>query len=61
MSLSLSASAMLSLGPFQVSLILGVTQGDTDADTRKHVGWHLLEIWISLLSSIYCGHQLVDP
>jgi hypothetical protein len=38
MSLSLSASAMLSLGPSQVSLILGVTQGDTDANTRKCVG-----------------------
>jgi hypothetical protein len=34
----LKASTMLSLGPSQVSWILGVTQDDTDADTRKHVG-----------------------
>ncbi len=35
---SLSASSMLFTGPSQVSWILGVTQGDTDANTGKHVG-----------------------
>jgi hypothetical protein len=52
---------MLFTGPSQVSWILGVTQGDTDADTRKCVGLLSLEFWIPLLSSTYCGHQLVDP
>jgi hypothetical protein len=36
--ISLSASSMLITGPSQVSWILGVTRGDTDADTRKCVG-----------------------
>ncbi len=42
-TLVLSVRAMLSLGPSQVSLILGVNWGDTDADTRKCVGWHPLK------------------
>jgi hypothetical protein len=37
-TLVFSASAVLSFGPAQVSWILGVTQGVTDADTRRHVG-----------------------
>ncbi len=36
--ISLSANSMIFMGPSQVSWILGVTQGDTDADTRKRVG-----------------------
>ena len=52
---------MLSTGPSQVSWILCVTQGDPDADTRKCVGLLSLEFWIPVLSSTYCGHQLVDP
>jgi hypothetical protein len=52
---------MLFMGPSQMSWILGVTQGDTDADTRKCVGLLSLEFWIPVLSSTYCGHQLVDP
>ncbi len=52
---------MLFMGPSQVSWILGVTQGDTDPDTRKCVGLLLLEFWIPVLSPTYCGHQLVDP
>jgi hypothetical protein len=52
---------MLFAGPSQVSWSLGVTQGDTDADTRKCVSLLSLEFWIPVLSSTYCGHQLVDP
>jgi hypothetical protein len=52
---------MLFTGPSQVSWILGVTEGDTDADTMKCVGLLSLEFWIPVLSSMYCGHQLVDP
>ena len=52
---------MLFMGPSQVPWILGVTQGDTYADTRKCVGLLSLEFWIHVLSSTYCGHQLVDP
>jgi hypothetical protein len=59
--ITLTASSMLFTGPSQVSWILGVTQGDTDADTRKCVGLLSLEFWIPVLSSTYCGHQLVDP
>jgi hypothetical protein len=52
---------MLFMGLCQVSSILGVTQGDIDADTRMCVGLLSLEFWIPVLSSNTGDHQLVDP
>jgi hypothetical protein len=53
---------MLFMRPSQVSWILGVTQGYTDADTRKRVGADIpYRILDSVLSSTYCAHQLVGP
>ncbi len=52
---------MLSLGPSQMSWILGVTRGDTDADLKSvwaEIPYRILD---SVLSSTYCGHQHVDP
>jgi hypothetical protein len=42
---------MLFMGPSQVSWILGVTQDDTDTDTRKCVGLLFLELWIPFTDS----------
>jgi hypothetical protein len=42
---------MLFTGLSQVSWILGVTQGDTDTDTRMCVGLLSLEFWIPYTES----------